>query len=142
MKKIITKSEKETFDFAKNFASDLRGGEIIGLEGDLGAGKTIFTRGLAAGLNIKKNVTSPTFVVMKIYEVTSHPNIKTLCHIDAYKISDSEVEAFGIIEYLGSNDTVTIIEWINNIKNSLPTQLLIIKIKEINKHTRKISIKK
>jgi len=63
-----TYSEKQTFNLGKKIAKKLQGGEIIGLTGDLGAGKTVFIKGLAKGLGVRQAVTSPTFVLMKIYK--------------------------------------------------------------------------
>lgn len=140
MNKIITNSEQETFDWAKNFAQGLKGGEIIGLTGDLGAGKTIFTKGLADGLGIKKTVTSPTFVIMKIYEIKNQPargwsasggksDIRYLTHIDAYRLkSEEDIIAIGADEYFGRKDTITIIEWPENIKKVLPKKTIYINI--------------
>ena len=134
MKQITTKSEKQTFSFAKNYAKKLKGGEIIGLIGNLGAGKTIFTKGLAAGLGIKKTITSPTFVIMKIYK-TNYPisNIQYLAHIDAYRIKSAKnLIAIGVEEYFNRPDTITIIEWADRIKKILPkkTSYVNLKVKE------------
>ncbi|MFH1522863.1 MAG: tRNA (adenosine(37)-N6)-threonylcarbamoyltransferase complex ATPase subunit type 1 TsaE [Patescibacteria group bacterium] len=119
---ITTNSEKKTLDFANKFSKKLRGGEIIGLIGELGAGKTIFTKGLASGLNIKKTITSPTFVLMKIYEIKNNElRIKNLVHIDAYRIKKAEeLIAIGAKEYFNRPDVVTIIEWADRIKKILP----------------------
>jgi tRNA threonylcarbamoyladenosine biosynthesis protein TsaE len=120
MKKIITKSEKETFELGKNFSEKLKGGEVIGLIGELGAGKTVFTKGLGKGLKIKEVISSPTFVLMKIYK-TKNKNIKSLIHIDAYRLqSEKDLEIIGIDEYLNKKDNVIIIEWPEKIKKSLP----------------------
>lgn len=119
--KFSSTSEKQTFNFAKKFSKKLTGGETLGLIGDLGAGKTIFAKGLAAGLGIKKNITSPTFVLMKIYPVTKHKRIKLLIHLDAYRIkSAQDLIAIGANEYFGRSDTVTVIEWADKIKPILP----------------------
>lgn len=105
--------------------------------GNLGAGKTIFTKGLALGLGIKKNITSPTFVLMKIYRVKSL-NIKFLVHIDAYRIkSADDLTAIGANEYFNRTDTVTVIEWADKIKKILPKKTRLIKI-SINKNSRTI----
>jgi len=120
---IITKSEKETFDFAKKYAQELKGGEVIGLIGDLGAGKTVFAKGLAAGLGIKDTITSPTFVLMKIYQTGGRKNIKTLCHIDAYRVkSAQDILAIGAEEYFNRPDTVSMIEWADKVKKILPQE--------------------
>ncbi|MCG2690967.1 tRNA (adenosine(37)-N6)-threonylcarbamoyltransferase complex ATPase subunit type 1 TsaE [Candidatus Parcubacteria bacterium] len=131
----ITSSEKETFNFAKKFAKRLKGGEIIGLTGDLGAGKTVFAKGLAAGLGVKKNITSPTFVLMKVYQ-TKYPNIKYLIHIDAYRLkTPQDLIAIGAEEYFNRPDTVTVIEWADKIKKILPKKTKYIGI--INKDENK-----
>ena len=151
MKKIITNNEKETFKFAEDYAKKLKGGEIIGLIGDLGAGKTVFTKGLAKGLGIKETITSPTFVIMKIYKVKnkklsslakSSANIRVNClaHIDAYRINTAEdLEAIGALEYFKNKNTVTVIEWPENIKKILPLSVRYINIKYIDFLKRSIS---
>lgn len=139
MKTITTNSEQETFDFAQNYAQELQGGEIIGLDGDLGAGKTIFSKGLAKGLDVKNIVTSPTFVIMKVYDA-NHPKIKKLCHIDAYRITSAEdIIAIGAEEYFNRSDAVTIIEWAGNIKKILPPKTKFIEISHLPENQRKIT---
>lgn len=139
MKRIITQSEQETFNFASNFAKNLKGGEILCLIGDLGAGKTTFTKGIAHGLNLKKNVTSPTFVFMKVYDLKKD-KIKKMVHIDAYRIkSENDIEAIGALEYFGEPDTITIIEWADNIKKLLPPGCQFIKLSSLNENTREIN---
>ncbi len=144
MKSIITNSEQETFDFAKKFAESLKGGEVIALEGDLGAGKTVFTKGLAEGLGVKRTVTSPTFVVMKVYDVIEQKfGIKKLVHIDAYRLdSVQSAKTIGAEEYFGSPDTVTVIEWPEKIKNALPHKLIRFKFTTEDNDKRKIEQKK
>lgn len=123
MPEYISHTEKETLEFAKEFSKTLIGGEIIALQGDLGAGKTVFTKGLAKGLNVEQNVNSPTFVLMKVYPA-SYGNIKQLVHIDAYRLrSARELDNIGAIEYFGKKDTVTVIEWPENIKKALPKKV-------------------
>lgn len=139
MKKIITKSENETLDLAKKISQDFKGGDIIGLIGDLGAGKTTFTKGLASGLGIKKNISSPTFVFMKVYDVKNNSKIKNFVHIDAYRInSEDDIEAIGAPEYFERDDTVTVIEWANNIKKLLPKNYRVISLKNISENEREI----
>lgn len=142
MKKIITNSEQETFDFAREYAKNLKGGEVIGLVGELGSGKTIFSKGIAAGLGVEQNVTSPTFVIMKIYSTKNHKTINTLCHVDAYKISETDLESLGIQEYIESDDTVTIVEWIENVSKNIDKNIVNIEISHTDKSSRQIWIKK
>lgn len=138
----ITNSEKETFVFAKSFAKKLKGGEVLGLIGDLGAGKTAFTKGLAAGLSVKQNLTSPTFVLMKIYKIQgSKFIIHNLCHIDAYRIkSAKDLIAIGAEEYFNRPDTVTVIEWAGKIKKILPKGARFVSIKNIGGDKRLIKL--
>lgn len=139
MKK-ITKSKIETHAFAKNFAKQLKGGEIIGLIGKLGAGKTIFTKGIAQGLGIKNTVNSPTFVLIKIYDVPNHKTIKKLCHIDAYRINKpADIISIGVKEYFNRPDTITVIEWADKIKKILPKQTRYVNIKNYSSNKRIIN---
>ena len=111
-------------------ARELKGSEIIGLVGDLGAGKTVFAKGLANGLGIKKTVASPTFVIMKVYEIKNQKSkIKNLIHIDAYRLkSEADIMAIGADEYFGRKNTITVIEWPENIKKCLPKNVIYINI--------------
>ncbi|MBD3359275.1 MAG: tRNA (adenosine(37)-N6)-threonylcarbamoyltransferase complex ATPase subunit type 1 TsaE [Candidatus Buchananbacteria bacterium] len=139
MKKYILKTEKEIQKLVDDWAGKLKGGEIIALEGDLGAGKTTFSKYLAKSLRIKKNLTSPTFVLMKIYKIGNNKyEIRKFVHVDCYRL-DSVQELFylGIEEYLNKADTVVVIEWADKIKNYLQKFKKVIWIKiEIDKNNR------
>ncbi len=138
MKKIITNSEKETQKFAREYARDLKGGEVIGLIGNLGAGKTTFTQALAKALGVKRTVTSPTFVLMKVYKA-KQGEIKNICHIDAYRVNtEKDLEAIGALEYFSRSDTVTIVEWADKTKNILPKKIRFVKIKQEGENKRLI----
>ncbi len=119
----VTRSEKETHDFAASWAKKLKGGEVLALSGDLGAGKTAFTKGLAAGLGITKAITSPTFVLMKVYPVTltgAQSAIKHLVHVDAYRVIHSNaLVGIGLEDYLNSSEAVVIIEWAERVLEML-----------------------
>jgi len=134
MLKVITKSEEATLVFAKKYAKTLKGGDVVGLIGDLGAGKTVFTRGLAEAFGIKRTVNSPTFTLMKVYKTPKgRLPIKYLVHIDAYRLkSAQELSSIGAEEYFGRVDTVTIIEWADKIKKILPkkTRFIIFSVNE------------
>ncbi|MFC1678274.1 tRNA (adenosine(37)-N6)-threonylcarbamoyltransferase complex ATPase subunit type 1 TsaE [Patescibacteria group bacterium] len=137
--KITTSSERQTINFARQFTKELNGGEVIGLIGDLGAGKTVFTKGIALGLGIKKTITSPTFVLMKIYPVKNKTRIKNLFHIDTYRILDAnDIMGIGIEDYLGQEDTVVVIEWADKIKKILPKNTKYITLENTNKNKRLI----
>ncbi|MEI7498051.1 MAG: tRNA (adenosine(37)-N6)-threonylcarbamoyltransferase complex ATPase subunit type 1 TsaE [Candidatus Falkowbacteria bacterium] len=135
--KFTSQSAKETYNFAKNYALSLRGGEVIALFGNLGAGKTVFAQGLARGLTIRDNITSPTFVVMKIYPIHKHPSISTLCHVDAYRLTAPEdINTIGLDEYLHRPDCVCLIEWPEKIRLSKSTKIV---IKYVNNYSRLIT---
>ncbi len=139
--KIISKSEKETLSFAKKFANKLKGGEVLCLIGDLGAGKTAFTKGLAKGLKIKNIITSPTFVLMKNYKISGHKNIKHLAHIDAYRLNNGE-ELFGIgvEDYFNDFNCVTVIEWADKIEDIWPEKIIKVEFKILKEDKREIEI--
>lgn len=148
---IITKNEKGTIDFGKKFSKQLKGGEVILLIGDLGAGKTTFVRGVAQGLGYKKNVTSPTFVIMKVYEISKSRNrlisklIGKIIHIDTYRGLDiNDLENIGALEYFGRNDCVSFVEWGAGLENFLKKskfKYFVVKIKSIDENKREIEIK-
>lgn len=118
--KVVSHSEKATQKFAFDFAKKLKGGETIGLIGELGAGKTAFVKGMAKGLGIKKVITSPTFVVMKVYPV-KHETIKYFVHVDAYRVKNAaSLTAIGLEDYIKSNNSVVVIEWVDLVKGVMP----------------------
>jgi tRNA threonylcarbamoyladenosine biosynthesis protein TsaE len=115
MKSVTIKNLKALDAFAKKMASSLKGGEVIGLVGDLGAGKTAFTQRLAAALGVKKEVKSPTFILMQCFETgaaSRKKGIVQLCHVDAYRFDhERELAVIGFGDYAGRQDTVTVVEW-------------------------------
>lgn len=137
MPEFHTKSPAETHEIAKAFASSLKGGEVIALKGDIGVGKTVFTKGLAAGLGITANVTSPTFNIVKQYS-----GRLPLYHFDVYRITDpDEMLEIGFEEYLYSG-AVVVIEWPELISDLIPQDAIIITIEREGEEGRKISIGK
>lgn len=140
--KIFSKSEKETYNFAKKFATTLQGGEVLCLIGDLGAGKTIFTKGLAVGLGIKNIITSPTFVLMKNYKV-SNSKIKYFIHVDAYRLEgEDQFFGIGVEDYFNNAESITIIEWADRIKGVWPQHAIKIEFKIGKENKREIKINK
>lgn len=131
MTKIITRSERQTFNLGQKIARKLRGGEALALIGELGAGKTVLIKGLAAGLGIKKIITSPTFVLMKIYSIQNpESKIQHLVHVDAYRLkSGQDLIDIGLEDWLGRSDTFTAIEWADRVKDILPRKKITIKIR-------------
>ncbi|SFM14575.1 tRNA threonylcarbamoyladenosine biosynthesis protein TsaE [Gracilibacillus orientalis] len=126
-----TKTEEETRRLANKLALLLRPGEVLTLEGDLGAGKTTFTKGLGAGLGVRRTINSPTFTIVKEY-MGEIP----LYHMDVYRLEDSE-EDIGFDEYF-NGEGITVVEWASFIEEFLPEERLEIQIKRIDEHTRNI----
>ena len=121
--KLTTYSEEETIELAQNIESEKFPNIVICLRGDLGSGKTVFTKGFAKALEVKEEVTSPTFNIIKEYTSGELP----LFHMDVYRL-DGNVEDLGIEEYYSKNG-ITIIEWADMIPDYLPEERLDIKIK-------------
>src|SRR3972149_9808802 len=106
---IYTKSAKETQSFGQKFAKKLKGSEIVLLSGELGAGKTVFVKGMAKGLGIKEEITSPSFLILKDYG--------KLIHVDLYRLKKpKDLESIGLSEYFGNKDKTIVIEWAEKIK--------------------------
>ncbi|MEK9156406.1 MAG: tRNA (adenosine(37)-N6)-threonylcarbamoyltransferase complex ATPase subunit type 1 TsaE [Patescibacteria group bacterium] len=137
----ISRSEKETARFAACLAATLRGGDILALSGDLGAGKTTFVKGLAAALGVKRVVTSPTFTIMKEYETNCQKNgINHLVHIDAYRLeSEADVQSTGLTEMWERPDIVTAIEWPEKIRGLLPGRTRWLRFETTDEAHRKIT---
>lgn len=141
MKEITTNSEKETYDLAFKFAREIKGGELVKLKGDLGAGKTVFVKGFCAGFGYEKNVQSPTFVIMKIYPLKNHKYIEQICHVDAYRLTkETDLAEIGLREYLNDNQTVTLLEWPENLPEICKEKNIEVKIKIESEMKRKLII--
>lgn len=142
MKIINSNNKLETKKIGEIIGKKCRGGEIFCLSGDLGAGKTTIAQGISRGLNIKKNITSPTFIIVNNYKIKNHPKkIKGLIHLDVYRIKNlRELEEVGFFDFLKEPKTVVIIEWGEKIKKYLPKKHIKIKIKNTAENKRKISI--
>lgn len=134
--KITSRSERDTIELAQNIESEKFPNMVICLEGDLGSGKTVFTKGFAASLGVEEAITSPTFNIIKEY--TSGE--MDLYHMDVYRL-DGKVGDLGIEEYYEKNGVV-IIEWADMIPDYLPEERLEIKIRisEDSEDTRIITI--
>ena len=131
--KITTHSEEETIEIAENFESEKFPNMIICLDGDLGSGKTLFTKGIAKALGIEENITSPTFTIVKEYE-----GELPLYHMDVYRL-DGNTDGVGIEEYFHKGGVV-VIEWAHMIKDILPEERLDIKIKTLDENKRLLII--
>jgi tRNA threonylcarbamoyladenosine biosynthesis protein TsaE len=128
----LSKSSNDTTELALKIGMLLDKGSVITLEGDLGAGKTTFTKGLAKGLHIERNVNSPTFTIIKEYK-----GRLPLYHMDVYRVESSD-EDLGFDEYF-YGDGVTVVEWAHLIEEQLPENRLEIVIKNINDNERQFT---
>ncbi len=132
--KIISYCEEDTIELAQNIESEKFPNMVICLKGDLGSGKTVFTKGFAKAMEVKEEVTSPTFTIIKEYTSGEMP----LYHMDVYRL-DGNVEGLGIEEYF-TKGGVTIIEWADTIADHLPEERLDIKFKVIDENQRVLKI--
>lgn len=131
--KIISHNELETMELAQNLESEKFSNMVICLDGELGSGKTVFTKAFAQAMEVKDTITSPTFTIIKEYE-----GDMPLYHMDVYRL-DGNTDGVGIEEYFNAGGIV-IIEWASTIKNILPEERLDIKIKSIGENKRSIHL--
>ncbi|MBH0159064.1 tRNA (adenosine(37)-N6)-threonylcarbamoyltransferase complex ATPase subunit type 1 TsaE [Fictibacillus sp. 5RED26] len=129
-----TKSAEETMSFAEKLGSILQKGDVLTLAGDLGAGKTTFTKGLAKGLGVTRTVNSPTFTIIKEYS-----GRLPLYHMDVYRLEDSD-EDLGFDEYF-SGEGVCVVEWAVFIEDYLPEERLELVISHKGDDEREIKLK-
>ena len=111
----ISTNETQTFDIAYEIAQSAKAGEIFCLIGDLGVGKTIFSKGFAKGLGIQEHITSPTFTIVQVYD-----GVMPLYHFDMYRIEDEdELEMIGYEDYF-FGEGICLVEWANNVADVIP----------------------
>ena len=132
-------SEQEMLNFGRDFIHNLKPDQnLIELIGDVGAGKTTFTRGLADGLGIKESITSPSFTISKTYALPTGGN---LIHYDFYRLSDPGLMLDDLTESLSDPTNIVIVEWADTIKNFLPENRLKIEITYTDNNEREVIIK-
>ncbi|MBU1202542.1 tRNA (adenosine(37)-N6)-threonylcarbamoyltransferase complex ATPase subunit type 1 TsaE [Patescibacteria group bacterium] len=158
MKEYISNNQKETAQIANDLADRLEGGELIALSGNLGAGKTVFVKALAKALKIKEQITSPTFVLMKVYDIHSvksshmrgaaepqfngvkHKKADKFVHVDCYRLrGQDDLYDIGLGDYLNYDNIIVAIEWADKIVN-LPERTIRVDIKLLEGDKRKITI--
>ena len=131
MNKFLSTSREETYSFAEEYAKTLRKGDVVLLDGDMGAGKTVFAKGVAKGLGIEEEVTSPTYAYMNDYD-------GRLFHYDCYRIeSVAQAESLGLADYFDMGG-ICLVEWSQNIAPLLPRKVKRVVIKKIDENTREI----
>lgn len=136
MQEFVSHSEKETENFAKEFAKTLKAGDVVAFEGDLGAGKTAFVRGMAGGLDCSDSVCSPTFAIVNEYDGKI-----PVFHFDMYRIETlGELYSIGFFEYL-ERGGICAIEWSENIYSALPQNSIFVNIQRLSENERKITVR-
>ncbi len=124
--------------FANTIATELQGGEVIALQGELGAGKTTLAKYIAAALGVTQEVSSPTFALERQYQTNQS---FTLHHFDWYRLENSkEVEELGVKELCGQKNTICVIEWPQRGGKLLPSDTMWIYIDYVDTQTRKITL--
>lgn len=136
---MIITSPAKMEQLGRQLGTELKGGEVIELVGDIGAGKTTLTRGLAQGLGIKDNITSPSFTINYNYRGR---NGLTLHHYDFYRLSDAGIIADELAETIHDHHAITVIEWGDSIKSVLPAEHITIKISHRADQGREVEITK
>ncbi len=132
----VTNSAEETRALGEKLASGLRAGDVVLLKGELGAGKSELTRGIARGLGVKETVTSPSFTILNVYESGRCP----LYHFDWYRLeSAEELYELGMDEYLGG-DGIAVVEWAERCPEAIPEKHIQIEITATGEEQRRFSI--
>lgn len=138
---VKTNSPAKTQKVAQDLAKTLKGGDVVALFGDLGAGKTVFVKGLAAALGIRAKITSPTFVFMKSYPVGKKKKSLNFYHIDLYRTTSAkDIESLGLAEIF-SKGSIVVIEWADRLKTQ-PAGTTEVFIEKNGEKERSIKIKR
>ena len=140
----ITNSEEETILRASEFSKKLKPTDVVFLHGDLGSGKTTFTKGIARGLGISSRIISPTFVLMRKHTVDSNsdmPTLKMLYHLDLYRLSgEKEAKAIDLKDFLDDPNGVVVIEWPEIGQSLINKKSWHIQLQTIENEARRIEI--
>jgi tRNA threonylcarbamoyladenosine biosynthesis protein TsaE len=147
MKKVsfCSRSRQETVTFAKNLAKLIKNGTVIGFCGDLGSGKTTFIKGLAKGLGISKKISSPSFVILKVYPFRRNYQFRNrqkslFYHFDLYRLNSiKDLRSIGYEDFLDGSG-VCAIEWANKAKSLMPESYLKISMKVRGENLREINL--
>jgi tRNA threonylcarbamoyladenosine biosynthesis protein TsaE len=132
---VVTRGAEETAAWGASFARRLRAGDVVALSGELGAGKTCLTKGIAAGLGVERAVTSPTFTLIHEYR-----GRVPVYHVDLYRLENAaEAVDIGVLDYLGG-DGVCIVEWAEKVAGLLPVDAWRVNIEIVDEQTRQITV--
>jgi tRNA threonylcarbamoyladenosine biosynthesis protein TsaE len=140
----LSHSEEETakiaVEFVQKLVSKSEGATVLGLYGELGAGKSSFTRALAGELGVKEKIQSPTFVIMKNYTLNASP-FTFLVHIDAYRLEkEEELEKLGWKEIITNKTNLVVVEWAERVEKILPKDFVRINFEHVSDNERRIRI--
>lgn len=134
-KKFVTSSPDETISLGEQIGKLLVPGDVIAFKGGLGVGKTTITHGIATGIGLPDDVSSPTFALVNEYRGKVN-----LYHFDMYRIDGAlDLESIGFYDYF-DGDNILCIEWSENIENELPDNSIILQLKRIDENTREITL--
>lgn len=137
--KVTTNNFKETQQIGKEFGKQLLPGDCVLLYGNLGAGKTTFVQGLAQGLGITRRIISPTFVILRSYEVSQN----MFYHVDLYRLETAkDTESIGLFDILKIQKNIVAIEWPEKLGNSLPKKRWEVRCEYVDDEKRSITITK
>jgi tRNA threonylcarbamoyladenosine biosynthesis protein TsaE len=132
-------SEQATEEFAEKFSASVKPGDIICFFGSVGAGKTVFARGLCRGLGFSGYVNSPSYIIMNLYKCAS----VTVYHFDLYRItSPHELTETGFYDFAGSEGSITMVEWTEKLGDDLPEKRIEVTIEDTGSEKRTITIKR
>ena len=138
-KEYILKNLKDTQTLANELVASLNGGELIALTGNLGAGKTAFVKAIAKALGIKENIMSPTFVLMKVYDI-DYKKVNKFVHVDCYRLRGQEdLLDIGLGDYLNYDNIIVAVEWADKIIN-FPEKTIFVDIKIVDSDNRRVKI--
>ena len=138
---IISQNPDDTRKLGRTIARELKGGEVLCLYGELGAGKTTFAQGFIDFFLPQKRVLSPTFIIVRHYLI-SHKLIKNIYHVDLYRIASiGDIAGLGLTELMYKPDSIVLVEWAERLGNLLPKKRIDIKFSIINEKEREIDIR-
>ncbi len=144
MKTYITKTTEQTQKLAAELAISLKQPSVITLQGELGAGKTTFTQGFARGLGIKQKIISPTFIIMRKYDIdvkSKKNNIEDFYHVDLYRLeNERNIAGTGLLEVINDNKSIVVIEWAEKMGNLLPEKRIDVTFKYLSEREREITV--
>lgn len=139
---VTTHSTEETRAFGVRLAREILPGTLLCLQGDLGAGKTTLVQGLLEGLGAPRPYVSPTFVIMKQYDLSvPTAGIKRIYHADAYRVEEKDFREIGFAEWCADDEGLVILEWPERIPGILPEKRIIVTLRSLSESEREISVK-